>query len=97
MRAIVYHGPGQRAFTEVPDPEITDDGDVVVRVDMTTICGTDLHILRGDVPAVHVGRILGHEAVGTVEEAGPAVRTMGEGDRVLVSCISACGTCRYCR
>jgi len=97
MRAVVYHGPGQRAFTEMPDPEITDDGDVIVRVDMTTICGTDLHILRGDVPAVHGGRILGHEAVGTVEDAGNAVRTMGEGDRVLVSCISACGTCRYCR
>jgi len=97
MRAIVYHGPGQQAFTEVPDPEITDDRDVIVRVDMTTICGTDLHILRGDVPAVHGGRILGHEAVGTVEDAGSAVRTMGEGDRVLVSCISACGACRYCR
>jgi alcohol dehydrogenase len=97
MRAIVYQEPGQRAFTEVPDPEITDDGDVIVRVDMTTICGTDLHILRGDVPAVHCGRILGHEAVGTVVDAGSAVRTMGEGDRVLVSCISACGACRYCR
>jgi alcohol dehydrogenase len=97
MRAIVYQGPGQRAFTEVPDPEITDDGDVMVRVDMTTICGTDLHILRGDVPAVRDGRILGHEAVGTVEDAGSAVHTMGEGDRVLVSCISACGACRYCR
>ena len=97
MRAMVYHGPGQRAFTEVPDPEITDDGDAIVRVDMTTICGTDLHILRGDVPAVHDGRILGHEAVGTVEDVGSAVHTMGEGDRVLVSCISACGACGYCR
>lgn len=97
MRANVYHGPGQRAVTEVPDPEITDDGDVIVRVDMTTICGTDLQILRGDVPAVRDGRVLGHEAVGTVEETGSAVRTMGEGDRVLVSCISACGACRYCR
>jgi len=97
MRAMVYHGPGQRAFSEVPDPEITDDADVIVRVDMTTICGTDLHILRGDMPAVRDGRILGHEAVGTVEDAGNAVRTMGEGDRVLVSCISACGACRYCR
>ncbi|HKD89636.1 MAG TPA: zinc-dependent alcohol dehydrogenase family protein [Streptosporangiaceae bacterium] len=97
MRAIVYQGPGRRAFTEVPDPEITDDGDVIVRVDMTTICGTDLHILRGDVPTCREGRILGHEAVGTVEDAGSAVHTMGEGDRVLVSCISACGACRYCR
>ena len=97
MRAIVYHGPGQRAFQEVPDREITDDGDVIVRVDATTICGTDLHILGGDLPEVRAGRILGHEAVGTVEDAGSAVHTMGEGDRVLVSCISACSACRYCR
>src|ERR1700739_3827758 len=96
MRAIVYHGRGQRAFAEVPDPEITDDGDVVVRVDMTTICGTDLHILRGDVPAVHDGRILGHEAVGTVEDAGNGVRTMGDGDRVLGWGISPCGPSREC-
>ena len=66
MRALVYHGPGQKAWEEVPDPEILDDGDVIVRVDATTICGTDLHILKGDVPAVRNGRILGHEAVGTV-------------------------------
>ncbi|HXW45037.1 MAG TPA: alcohol dehydrogenase catalytic domain-containing protein [Streptosporangiaceae bacterium] len=97
MRAMVYHGPGSRAFDEVPDPEITDDADAIVRVDATTICGTDLHILGGDVPSVHAGRVLGHEAVGTVEQTGSAVRTVGEGDRVLVSCISACGTCRYCR
>jgi alcohol dehydrogenase len=97
MRAVVYHGPGRKAWEEVPDPEITDDGDVIVRVDTATICGTDLHILKGDVPAVHKGRILGHEAVGTVEEAGEGVHTLAPGDRVLVSCISACGTCRYCR
>ncbi len=97
MKAVVYHGPGQKAWEEVPDPEITDDGDVIVRVDATTICGTDLHILKGDVPAVHKGRILGHEAVGTVEEAGEGVHTLTPGDRVLVSCISACGTCRFCR
>ncbi|HUD78479.1 MAG TPA: zinc-dependent alcohol dehydrogenase family protein [Streptosporangiaceae bacterium] len=97
MRAMVYRGPGLRAFEEVPDPEITDDADVIVRVDATTICGTDLHILNGDVHTVRPGRILGHEAVGTVEDVGSAVRTMGEGDRVLVSCISACGACRYCR
>ncbi len=97
MRAVVYHGPGQTAFEEVPDPEITDDGDVIVRVDATTICGTDLHILGGDLPEVRAGRILGHEAVGTVHDAGSAVHTMGEGDRVLVSCISVCGACRYCR
>src|SRR5207237_602112 len=97
MRALVYHGPGQKAWEEVPDPEILDDGDVIVRVDATTICGTDLHILKGDVPAVHKGRILGHEAVGTVWEAGGGVRRFSTGDRVLVSCISACGSCQFCR
>jgi alcohol dehydrogenase len=97
MRALVYHGPGQKAWEEVPDPEITDEGDVIVRVDATTICGTDLHILAGDVPEVHPGRILGHEAVGTVDEIGDNVRRLCVGDRVLVSCISACGTCRFCR
>jgi alcohol dehydrogenase len=97
MRALVYHGPGRKAWEEAPDPEITDDGDVIVRVDATTICGTDLHILKGDVPEVHQGRILGHEAVGTVVEAGDGVRRLCPGDRVLVSCISGCGSCRYCR
>ena len=97
MRALVYHGPGQKSWEEVPDPEITDDGDIIVRVDAVTICGTDLHILKGDVPAVRNGRILGHEAVGTVEETGGSVRRLRPGDRVLVSCISACGTCRFCR
>jgi alcohol dehydrogenase len=82
---------------EVPEPEITDDGDVILRVDATTICGTDLHILAGDVPEVRPGRILGHEAVGTVVEAGEGVHTLAPGERVLVSCISACGTCQYCR
>lgn len=97
MRAMVYEGPGQCRLEEVPDPEITDDADVIVRVDATTICGTDLHILAGDVPSVRVGRVLGHEAVGTVEDVGRAVRTMSPGDRVLVPCISICGACRYCR
>ena len=97
MRAMVYEGPGRRRFAEVPDPQITDDADVIVRVDATTICGVDLHILAGDVPSVRPGRILGHEAVGTVEDVGSAVRTMGPGDRVLVPCISVCGACRYCR
>jgi alcohol dehydrogenase len=97
MRALVYHGPGQKAWEEVPDPEILDDGDAIVRIDATTICGTDLHILKGDVPAVHHGRILGHEAVGTVWEVGDGVRRLSPGDRVLVSCISACGSCRFCR
>ena len=97
MRALVYHGPGQKAWEEVPDPEIIGDDDVIVRVDATTICGTDLQILKGDVPAVRQGRILGHEAVGTIVETGPGVQTRASGDRVLVSCISACGTCRFCR
>lgn len=97
MRAIVYHGPGQKAWEEVPEPTIQDDTDAIVRVDAVTICGTDLHILKGDVPAVTDGRILGHEAVGTVEEVGAGVKNVRVGDKVLVSCITSCGTCRYCR
>ena len=97
MRAVVYHGPGQKAWEEVPDPVIIDDTDAIVRVDVVTICGTDLHILKGDVAAVTDGRILGHEAVGTVESVGSGVKNVRVGDRVLVSCITACGACRYCR
>jgi alcohol dehydrogenase len=97
MKALVYNGPGSKEWTEVPKPTIRDNGDAIVRVDCTTICGTDLHILKGDVPEVTQGRILGHEAVGTVESVGSAVTTIASGDRVLVSCISACGRCRYCR
>jgi len=97
MRALVYHGPDQKAWEEVPMPVIVDDTDAIVRVDAVTICGTDLHILKGDVPAVTDGRILGHEAVGTVESVGAAVKNVAVGDRVLVSCITACGSCRYCR
>mgnify|MGYP001216244849 CR=1 FL=1 len=97
MKAMVYQGPGNRSWQEVPDPEIIDDTDAIVEVRAVTICGTDLHILKGDVPAVEPGRILGHEAVGTVVRTGGAVRTIAEGDRVLVSCVTACGRCRYCR
>jgi alcohol dehydrogenase len=97
MKALVYHGPGSKAWEEVPDPTVQDVTDAVVRVDCTTICGSDLHILKGDLPEVTVGRILGHEAVGTVEQVGSGVTTVVPGDRVLVSCISACGRCRYCR
>jgi alcohol dehydrogenase len=97
MRALVFHGPGRKAWEEVPKPEIVDTTDAVVRVDAVTICGTDLHILKGDVPAVTEGRILGHEAVGTVESIGSGVKNVAVGDRVLVSCITACGACRYCR
>ncbi|MCU1352231.1 MAG: alcohol dehydrogenase [Acidimicrobiales bacterium] len=97
MHALVYHGPGQKAWEKVPKPIIVDDTDAVVRVEATTICGTDLHIMKGDVPEVTDGRILGHEAVGTVESVGAGVKTVKVGDRVLVSCITACGTCRFCR
>jgi alcohol dehydrogenase len=96
MKALVYHGPGQKAWEEVPDPQIVQPTDAIVQIDTTTICGTDLHILKGDVPAVTEGRILGHEGVGTVIEVGPAVRTLAAGDRVIISCISACGACSYC-
>jgi alcohol dehydrogenase len=97
MKALVYHGPGRHSWQDAPEPELVDPEDAIVRVDAVTICGTDLHILKGDVPEVENGRILGHEAVGTVEQVGAAVRTVRPGDRVLVSCISACGRCRYCR
>ncbi|HEU5470807.1 MAG TPA: zinc-dependent alcohol dehydrogenase family protein [Actinophytocola sp.] len=97
MKALVYDGPGQRVWRDVPQPSLREPTDAVVRVDAVTICGTDLHILKGDVPTVQSGRILGHEAVGTIVEVGAAVTTVRPGDRVLVSCISACGRCRYCR
>ena len=97
MKALVYHGPDAKAWEDVPRPELRDDTDAIVRVDATTICGTDLHILKGDLPAVTDGRVLGHEAVGTVEAVGTGVKNVHPGDRVLVSCVSACGHCRYCR
>ncbi|MFI7324817.1 zinc-dependent alcohol dehydrogenase family protein [Streptomyces rubiginosohelvolus] len=97
MKALVFEEPGRTIWRDVPDPGIEDAADVIVRVEAVTICGTDLHIVKGDVPEVTPGRVLGHEAVGTVVEAGGDVRTVWPGDRVLVSCISACGRCRYCR
>ncbi|GAA4702784.1 zinc-dependent alcohol dehydrogenase family protein [Pseudonocardia yuanmonensis] len=97
MKALVYHGPGSKSWEEVPDAAVQEPTDVVVRVDTTTICGTDLHILKGDVPAVTDGRILGHEAVGTVTEVGSAVTGFREGDRVLVPAITRCGRCAYCQ
>jgi alcohol dehydrogenase len=97
MKALVYGGPGQRSWTDVPDPSLKDPEDAVVRVEAVTICGSDLHILKGDLPEVQPGRVLGHEAVGTVLEVGSAVRDIKVGQRVLVSCISSCGQCRYCR
>jgi len=97
MKALVYHGPGSKAWEEVPDAAVQEPTDVVVRVETTTICGTDLHILHGDVPAVTDGRILGHEAVGTVTAVGDAVRAFAVGDRVLVPAITRCGRCTYCQ
>jgi alcohol dehydrogenase len=97
MHALVYHGPNQKGWEEVPKPTLIDDTDAIVRVESTTICGSDLHILKGDVPEVTDGRILGHEAVGTVEEVGSSVKNLRPGDRVLVSCITACGACQFCR
>jgi alcohol dehydrogenase len=97
MKALVYGGPGQRAWESVPDPGIREPTDAIVRIDSSTICGTDLHILKGDVPEVVPGTVLGHEAVGTVVEVGSAVTTLVPGDRVLVSCITACGRCRFCK
>ncbi len=97
MKALVYHGPGQKKWEEVPNPTIIDATDVIVQVDTTTICGTDLHILKGDVPTVDVGRILGHEGVGTVTEIGASVSRIAVGDRVIISCITSCGSCSYCQ
>jgi alcohol dehydrogenase len=97
MKALVYHGPGQRGWDTVADPTIIDPTDIVVRIDTSTICGTDLHILKGDVPETTPGTVLGHEAVGTVEEIGAGVSTVAPGDRVLMSCVSSCGRCRFCK
>ncbi|MFF2848844.1 zinc-dependent alcohol dehydrogenase family protein [Streptomyces sp. NPDC058001] len=97
MKALVFHGPGRTSWDVVPDPAVKDPADVIVRVDAVTICGTDLHIVKGDVPEVAPGTVLGHEAVGEVVEAGSDVRSVRPGDSVLVSCITACGRCRFCR
>ena len=97
MKALVYHGPGERRWESVADPTVKDSTDVVVRIDSSTICGTDLHIMKGDVPEVVPGTILGHEAVGTVVAKGEAVTTLALDDRVLVSCITACGRRRFCK
>ncbi|MFP5333863.1 MAG: zinc-dependent alcohol dehydrogenase family protein [Actinomycetes bacterium] len=96
MKALVYHGPGSKTWEEVPDPVLVDATDAIVRVDTTTICGTDLHILKGDVPTVADGRVLGHEGVGTVTQVGSSVSKLAVGDRVIISCIVSCGSCAYC-
>src|SRR6266516_707341 len=97
MEALVYHGPGQKDWETKPDPSVVAATDAIVRIDSSTICGTDLHILEGDVPEVEPGTILGHEAVGTIVETGSGVGTLDAGDRVLVSCITSCGRCRFCK
>src|SRR6202521_1671804 len=97
MKALVYHGPGQKSWDTVPNPTIQFPTDAIVKIDTATICGTDLHILKGDVPAVKPGTILGHEAVGTVVETGAGVTNFQIGDHVLVSCITSSGSCRFCK
>jgi alcohol dehydrogenase len=97
MKALVYHGPGKRAWEEKPRPTIKDAGDAIVRITTSTICGTDLHILKGDLPAVTDGRILGHEGIGIVETVGPGVSGISVGDKVVVSCVTSCGRCDFCR
>ncbi|MBZ4191608.1 zinc-dependent alcohol dehydrogenase family protein [Niabella beijingensis] len=97
MKALVYQGPGDKSWEEKPKPVILEPTDVIVRITKTTICGTDLHILKGDVPEVTKGRILGHEGVGVIEEIGGAVTNFKQGDRVLISCITSCSKCSYCK
>src|SRR3981081_70677 len=97
MHALVYHGPGDKRWETQPDPTIGQATDAIVRITTTTICGTDLHILKGDVPSVTPGRILGHEGIGGIDTVGPSVTRFHAGDRVLISCVSACGTCDLCR
>ena len=97
MKALIYHGPGAKAAEDRPIPTLQNATDAIVRITATTICGTDLHILKGDVPTVSEGRILGHEGVGIIEEIGAGVTRFHKGDRVIISCITACGKCDYCR
>ena len=97
MKALVYKGPGQKSWEDVPDPVILAPTDVIVKMVATTICGTDLHILKGDVPEVAVGRILGHEGIGVIIEVGGSVSQLAVGDRVILACVSSCGQCSNCR
>jgi len=97
MKALVYKGPGKKAWEEMPDPKIEQPMDVIVKMVATTICGTDLHILKGDVPEVEVGRILGHEGIGVITEVGEGVTQLAVGDRVIVACVTSCGKCSNCR
>jgi alcohol dehydrogenase len=97
MKALVYHGPGKRAWEDKPRPAIQSPSDAIVRVTTSTICGTDLHILKGDLPAVTDGRILGHEGIGVVEQVGTGVSEFQIGDRVIISCVTACLKCDFCK
>jgi alcohol dehydrogenase len=97
MKALVYKGPGKKSWEEVPDPVIQKPTDVIVKMVATTICGTDLHILKGDVPEVEVGRILGHEGIGVITEIGSGVTQLAVGDKVILACVSSCGRCSNCR
>lgn len=97
MKAMVFNGPGEKSWESVPVPRLFAPTDAIVKITKTTICGTDLHILKGDVPAVSPGRILGHEGVGVVEQVGDAVKGFKKGDHVLISCITSCGKCEYCK
>ena len=97
MKALVFHGPGEKSWIDRPDPRLQNPTDVIVRIDTTTICGTDLHILKGDVPAVTSGRILGHEGVGVITEVGSSVTQLAVGDNVIISCIKSCGHCSFCQ
>lgn len=97
MKALVYNGPNNRAFEEKPKPELKETTEVVVKITRTTICGTDLHIMKGDVPTVTEGRTIGHEGVGIVDEVGEGVSNFKKGDHVLISCITACGKCNNCK
>ncbi len=97
MKALVYHAPGEKSWQDMPEPQIQRPTDAVVRIDTTTICGTDLHIMKGDVPAVTPGRILGHEGVGEIVELGSDVTQFAVGDKVIISCIKSCGRCSFCQ
>ncbi len=97
MKALVYHGPGKKKFEDHAKPEVLAPTDAIVKITKTTICGTDLHILKGDLPSCQPGRILGHEGVGVIDSVGSAVTAFKAGDRVLISCVTACGKCEYCR
>jgi alcohol dehydrogenase len=97
MKALVYHGPSKKSWENKLKPTITKPTDAIVKITKTTICGTDLHIMKGDVPAVIDGRIIGHEGVGVIEEVGTAVSNFKKGDHVIISCITSCGKCDYCK